>query len=493
MSPDQECEDELGRLAAEARADLAALSHPTAPWVPESTAPNGAPIDDVIIVGGGQSGMIIAAMLEREGLTSVSVLDAAPAGLEGPWVRYARMAELRTPKHLVGSELGIPSLSLQRWFETVHGLDAWKELDRVPRLDWKAYLDWFRDVTAISVQNRTTVGDVRPGGPDHVEVATTVDGQPQLRRARAVVLATGFEGAGGWQVPEFVSRSLPPDRYHHSCDVIDFDALAGRRVAVLGHGASAFDNANAAARAGAVSVDLCFRRDRLPRVNPHRFLEKAGIMTHYAQLADDTRWRIAHHFRVHDQPPPVASFETALGMPTVRLRPSTPWTDVELVEDEIRVTTPAGTLCVDHLILATGAVVDLAARAELTSLAPVVALWSDRYRPPAGLEDDRLSALPYLDDGFGFQPRSATDRWVDRIFAFNFASVVSHGPHSTSISGHKHAVPRLVRGVTGRLMRDAELTLVDDLEAYWSPDLDVEDDFEARLLESTGIDTGSHR
>ncbi len=470
-------------LTAEARADLKALSHPTAAWLKPAFTSDDMPIEDVIIVGAGQSGLIIAAMLQREGLRSVSVLDAAPAGLEGPWVRYARMAELRTPKHLVGSELGLPSLSLRRWFETVHGPGTWSAIERVPRATWKAYLDWFREVTEVSVQNNTTVVDVRPGESGHLTVETLVDEVTEIRHARAVVLATGFEGAGGWQVPEFVRSSLPPDRYDHACGDIDFGALAGRRVGVLGHGASAFDNAIVALEAGAASVDLCFRRGRLPRVNPHRFLETAGVMTHYPALSDMTRWRIAHHFRVHDQPPPLPSFRKALAMDGLCLRPSTPWEAVEFDGDEICITTPLGTLRVDHVILATGATVDLKARPELRSLAPVVETWSDRFCPPPRLADARLGALPYLDDGFGFRPRRPGDQWVGRVFAFNFSSAVSHGPHSTSISGHKHALPRLTRGVTRQLLLDAESSLVQDLQAYWSSDLPIPDDFEDALVE----------
>src|SRR3712207_7795530 len=45
--------------------------------------------------------------------------------------------------------------------------------------------------------------------------------------------------------------NLPPERWARTSDAIDFDALRGHRVAVLGFGASALDNAIAAANAGA--------------------------------------------------------------------------------------------------------------------------------------------------------------------------------------------------------------------------------------------------
>ncbi len=415
----------------------------------------------------------------------MSVLDSAPAGSAGPWSTYARMAELRTPKQLVGSEFGIASLSLRSWYVATYGERAWNEVERVPRLDWQRYLDWYAGVTGVTVENDSHITDVHSAGDGVVAVCVERNGVRTTRLARTVVLATGFDGAGAWRVPDFVSGALPADRYDHSNVDIDFDKLAGRRVGVLGHGASAFDNSIAALRAGAACVDLCFRRTRLPRVNPHRFLETAGVMTHYAELDDATRWQIAHYFKTNDQPPPIRSFTEAMEMPGFRLHPATPWLDVRLDGDSIAVDTPNETLVFDHLILATGAIVDLGARPELRTIAPIVDLWSDRYQPPPELQDERLGALPYLGNGYEFEPREPNDDWVKRVFAFNFSSAVSHAPHSTSISGHKHALPRVVRGVTRRLVLDAEVDLVSDLTSYVSDDLPVPADFEERVADAS--------
>ncbi|HEV7266628.1 MAG TPA: hypothetical protein VGN83_17140 [Falsiroseomonas sp.] len=56
---------------------------------------------------------------------------------------------------------------------------------------------------------------------------------------RQVVLATGMDGRGAWGVPEIVARNLPRHRYAHTADDIDFAALAGKRVVVVGAGAGA--------------------------------------------------------------------------------------------------------------------------------------------------------------------------------------------------------------------------------------------------------------
>jgi len=191
-----------------------------------------------------------------------------------------------------------------------------------------------------------------------------------------------------------------------------------------------------------------------------------------------TRWQIARYFRKNDQPPPVRSFHTALAMQGFTLRPATPWLSVAEQPDGVRVETPNGPLEFDHLLLATGLAVNLNKRQELSTIHDRVKLWSDCFSPPNGEEDARLAQLPYLDRHYAFQPKNPADAWVERIFAFNSASAVSHGPHSTSISGHRHALPRLVRGVERRLLLDMEMALLPAILSYNSQDLPVVDDFE---------------
>ncbi len=470
----------LDDLEQAARADLAALGYPAPSWLAPLEGHPAGSVADVVIIGGGQSGITIAAGLKWEGLADVRVLDSAPAGSEGPWLTFARMEELRTPKTQVGNEFNVPNLSVRRWFETRYGLAAWAELPRIPRTDWKAYLDWYAGVFDIAITNDTYVLDVAADG-DLIVVTSLCLGAVTRTLARAVVLATGFDGAGAWRVPAFISDGLDRSRYDHTNGPVDFARLKGKRVGLLGHGASAFDNAIKALSAGAASADLCFRRARLPRTNPHRAIETPGMMTQYPDLSDATRWQIARFFRRNDQPPPVRSFETAMALPGFRLRPATPWLEVTESAGAIRVTTPGGVLEFDHLLLATGMAVDLPARPELKTLAGRIALWGERYQPPEEDADERLARLPYLDAFYGFMPQHADDAWVGRVFAFNSASFVSQGPHSTSISGHRHAVPRLVRGVLRRLLLDQEQTILPSLERYASVDLPVADDFEARL------------
>jgi len=69
---------------------------------------------------------------------------------------------------------------------------------------------------------------------------------------------------GDWTIPEPL-RHLPSSLCAHAAQPIDFDHLRGKQVAVIGAGASAFDNAATALEAGAAegaSVSVGGRRSR---------------------------------------------------------------------------------------------------------------------------------------------------------------------------------------------------------------------------------------
>lgn len=77
-------------------------------------------------------------------------------------------------------------------------------------------------------------------------------------------------------MPSVVQDNLPPSLYAHTCANIDFSQLVGKRLALLGGGASAFDNAQHALECGAGEVHVFVRRENLPRINPIRQMEYTG-------------------------------------------------------------------------------------------------------------------------------------------------------------------------------------------------------------------------
>jgi cation diffusion facilitator CzcD-associated flavoprotein CzcO len=457
--------DALAALAATARADAAAQSHPARPWVKRPAQAPG-DLHDVVVVGGGQSALGVAFGLKREGISGVVCLDAAAAGAEGPWLGYARMATLRTPKELVGLEYGQPSLGFRAWHEARYGAGAWDAMARIPRTDWAAYLDWYRRTTDADVRNGTRVRRIEPAAHGF-DLRCDGPSGPALCRARRVVLATGFEGSGAWEVPDHVRRALAPERYAHSNGPIDPARVAGKRVAILGHGASAFDNAVWALDNGAASVDICFRRAKLPEINPHRWAEFAGFLDHFHELPDALRWKLSREFRIMDQPPTKTGVDAATARPNCRIRPGADWIAVREADGAVRIDTPKGALEADFLICATGLVTDLSRREELAAIADGIARWADRYTPPPGEEHDGLAAAPYLGPHLEFTERvPGTAPFLSRLFCFSYAAGVSHGGQCASISGHRYALPRLVRGIVRGFFLDQAETLLPDLAAY---------------------------
>jgi len=286
----------LERLAAheaQVARDLSMLADPASSWVRPRTGHAGEQVYDVAIVGGGQSGLGACFALRREGVHNVIVPDENPEGLEGPWVTYARMVTLRTPKHLTGVETGIPSLTYRAWFEAQFGGEAWEKLEKIPRADWMAYLRWLRGVLALPVRNDAKVAAIEPAGSGLFRLALA-DGGVVL--ARKVVLATGIQGGGEWHVPALVREALPVDRYAHSSSVFDYTPWAGKRIGILGSGASAFDNAQHALGPGVAEAHVFARRADLQRVNPIRHMERSGLTKRYALLDDAEKYRALDHF-----------------------------------------------------------------------------------------------------------------------------------------------------------------------------------------------------
>ena len=448
----------LDALRERVRFDLECLNYPARPWV--RTQPGEEDVLDCAIVGGGQYGQSLAFGLMRERVQRVVVFDANPPGLAGPWLTFARMIMLRTPKDLTGPDMGIGSLSFRAWYEAQHGPQGWEKLFRISRPDWQGYLNWHREVTGIDVRPQTRVTRITPLGTQRFEIeVASANGSIQRFKARTVVLATGAEGSGA-RVKPAMFDAISSSKHAHTNDLIDFGPLKGARIGILGAGASSFDNASTALEAGAASVDLCFRRPQLPLSNPRRWMEFAGYLAHYPELPDAERWHYMKRLYDISQPPPEPTFKKATSLPGFRMRPGTPWLSLREQNGVVIAETPQGNLEFDFVIAGTGIVVDLARRPELAAVAPHIALWGDRFQPAQGQEDARLAKFPYL-DRFGAMtektPGSAP--WASRLFAIFRGATLSLGPSSASNSNIRYTAPRMVSGITRQLfLEDAVAT-----------------------------------
>jgi cation diffusion facilitator CzcD-associated flavoprotein CzcO len=447
------------RLAREL--DLIGFARPQ--WV-RPRAVEGEGVLDVAVIGGGQCGLSAAVGLRREGVTNVVVFDENPAGFEGPWETYARMVTLRTPKHLNPIDFGVPSLTYRAWWEAQHGAAGWEAVDKIARGDWMAYLRWYRRVLDLPVENGAKLERIEPLPEAGLHRLHFAGRAPAL--ARKVVLATGIQGGGEWHTPAMVSDNLPKALWAHTSEPIDFDALHGKRIGILGGGASAFDNANYALSQGVAAAEVFMRRKVLPRINPIRFMERVGFTARYPALDDATKYAAMDAFLGHNQPPTNDTFDRAAAWPGFALHLGAPWLAVAEHEGLVRVTTPQGHHDFDFVVVSTGLLSDPGLRPELADVAPLIARWGDRVAP-LGKRNALIDAHPYLGTAFEFLAREGADgAALHGLFAFNYSALVSLGLSASALSGLHNALPRLVKGVADQLFLDDREALVADFLDY---------------------------
>jgi len=459
----------LAALEARLRRDLELLVQPARDWVrPRRHAIHGDMLD-VAIVGAGMAGLTAAFALKRIGIHNIRLFDKAEADFEGPWVTYARMETLRSPKHLAGPALGMPNLTFRAWFEAQFGGDAWDALGKIPRAQWMNYLRWYRRVLSLPVTNGCTLvdldGDRSGDGDAPVMTLETAAGTERIA-ARRVVLATGRDGLGGPYLPPMF-RCLPRHLCRHSADPFAPAEVAGKRIAVIGAGASAVDNASEALEEGARSVLMLARRADIPRINKGMGVSNAGLNLGFVDLPPDRKWAINDYVATCQTPPPRDSMLRAARHPNFSLRTNCPILKLRADGDRIFLTTRLGELCFDAVILGTGFVVDWERRPELARLAEHVALWRDRY-VPAGGEDHEFAAHPYLDPWFAFTERTpGSAPWIGRVHCFNYPATMSQYKLTGDIPAISDGAVRLAEGI-------ARVLFNEDYEDHYQRLLDYE-------------------
>ncbi len=375
-----------------ARAALRLIGPDPQNWVPERPG-----IDhNVLIVGGGQSGSAFAFALRRAGIGKVAVIDmAADEARAGVWLNAARMNVLRTPKTLPGPEYGIAALSFQAWYEARHGEAAYAAIERIPRAAWAEYLAWYRRFLGIPVRYRTRLVRVEPA-EGHFRLHLEADGADRIETARKVILANGVAGNGGPYIPPDLTDGLPRQLYAHTADAIEFSRLRGKKVAVIGGAASAFDAAGVALEAGAASVDLFARRAALASLPVGRVRGYPGAYDNFPELPDAVRWHQAIRFRRAGSTAPADAIERVLKHANFRLHLAAPWLSAREEAGRIVARTAGGAFDFDFAIAGTGYFVEPGARPELADFARHILLWRDHYQPPPDEEDPYLGAHPYL-------------------------------------------------------------------------------------------------
>jgi cation diffusion facilitator CzcD-associated flavoprotein CzcO len=278
--------------------------------------------------------------------------------------------------------------------------------------------------------------------------------------ARKIVLATGQEGMGDWMIPEPLLH-LPSSLCVHAAQPIDFARLRGKRVAVIGAGASAFDNAAAASEAGAAEVHLFCRRAEIQVIQPYRWLTFRGFLRHFCDLDDAWRWRFMRAVLEMREGFPQATYDRCARHANFHLQEGAPIDAAKETARGVELQT-RGVFAADFAICGTGIDMNFAGRPELRNCAANIATWADRYQPPPDECSPRLGRFPYLADDYALMERIAGETpWIADIHVFAIASTMSFGASGSSINAMTTAVPKLVHGLTRGLFRA-------DIERHWA-------------------------
>ena len=470
----------LAALEAQLSQDLDFLEMPSKPWVPARTH-GGTPVRDVVVIGAGMCGLAATAKFIFSGITNVVAYDTASQGREGPWVTFARMQTLRSPKTLHGPALGLAQLTFRAWFTAQWGVEAWQALDKIPKDQWMDYLVWYRKVLNLPVRN-----NVRMTAISFVDdlIAIDIEGAETGRvLTRRLVLATGRSGLGGFAVPDFLD-GVDRKFWAHSADDIDFESLKGKRVAVIGAGASSMDNAATALEVGARAVDMLIRRKEMPRINKMTGIGSQGVVHGMHQLPDAWKWKFVDYTATTQTPPPRSSTLRVSRHENARFFLDCGIVSVKEDGGGLRIETTHGPMHYDFLIAATGFTNDFDGRPEFAAIAPYIKSWSDgRQTPEMGPYRRGMSEAPDLGPAFEFREKvPGSCPMLSHIHCFNDAAMLTHGKVSGDIPAVSAGADRLVRGVAASLFAEDVESHFANLVAFDVPELQGDEWIDSTLL-----------
>ncbi len=460
----------LAALEARVRQDQQYLCRPSENWVLPHDH-DGQRVLDAVIIGGGMCGQLVWFALTSGGMRNIRILDRSPEGLEGPWMTYARMETLRSPKQLTGPAYGFGALTFRAWYTAQYGEADWEALDKIPRPMWMDYLKWYRKALDIPVENGVEVKRILPEG-DYLRLELAGAAAEQSLLTRKCIMATGREGTGHPQIPAFIG-DLPRSHWAHTSEDIDFAALKGKRVVVIGAGASAVENAAEAAEHGAKEVRHLIRRREMPTINKMMGIGSFGFTAGFADLPDEWRWRFMQYSFATQTPAPRGSTLRASRNDSVYFHFGKGIEGVRLDGGELVIDTVDGLrLATDYMILATGFTTDPMARTELDGYADKIELWRDRYTPPANEQNDDLARFPYLNTDFTFRERRAGEApWLKHIYCFNYGASASLGKVSGDIPGISEGASWLARALAATLYQEDVAAYFQGMIDYDKPEL----------------------
>ena len=245
--------------------------------------------------------------------------------------------------------------TIERYLETKDLKPS--QIEPLDRDFYLSYVDWFveqKDINVFSawLEDLNYVDDASP-----FYEAVLHDGKRLT--ATNVVLALGFRYFKN--VPELHLSLFPPDRFVHTCDLVDFARLKGKRVLIIGGRQSAFEWAALLHEQGAATINLSYRHPT-PAFKPADWSWVNPIVD---GMVDDPGWfrrltaeeqaqvnrRLWAEGRLKLEPWLVSRISKA----AINLFPNSQVIECKtLPNDELQIRLDGATLVVDQIILATG-------------------------------------------------------------------------------------------------------------------------------------------
>ncbi|UPT43233.1 MULTISPECIES: NAD(P)/FAD-dependent oxidoreductase [Streptomyces] len=216
---------------------------------------------DVVVIGGGQSGLAAASALIQEGLRPV-VLEASDHPV-GSWPGYYDSLLLFSPAR----------------FSALPGLPFGGDGDRYPHRDEVAdYLSRYADRLGAEVRTRTRVASVERAGAGFN--VTTADGRSMS--AAGIVAATG--AFGNPLLPALPGQEHFTGEVLHAADYRNPEPYAGKRVVVVGGGNTAVQVGYELAQVAEVTLASRSAVQFLPQIREGRDVHHWLTATGFDQL-----------------------------------------------------------------------------------------------------------------------------------------------------------------------------------------------------------------
>jgi cation diffusion facilitator CzcD-associated flavoprotein CzcO len=301
---------------------------------------------ELLVIGAGPYGLATAAHAQRQGIETLVLGEPMSFWREN---MPAKMMLRSGPDW----HMDVAQKYTMMAFLEERGTEP-EEVDPIPISLFLEYADWFRERAGVTVEQDLVKDLVKPNGSFE---ATLRSGRRV--KADAVVAAPGISRFG--VIPDWVERDLSPGKWSHTCNLVHFEKLRGKRVLIVGGRQSAFEWAALLADEGAAEVHVVHRHDS-PDFAPAdwSFVDPlmeltVGVPGWFRGLPQEEREAVAKRFWAEGRLKLEPWLTPRLTSPPVSRHARASVQECREEEGEIHVRLSNGEeLTVDYIVLATG-------------------------------------------------------------------------------------------------------------------------------------------